>query len=51
MEDIGDQARRAGVTALALVRLRPPPVFEVQVSGIVAEDFDGTILIPEDGDE
>lgn len=51
LEAIGALAHRAGVGALALVRLRPPPVFESQYSGVVAESYGGTILIPEDGED
>jgi ribonuclease BN (tRNA processing enzyme) len=48
--DVGDLATRAGVDSLALVRLRPPPFFALQISSIVSETFQGRILIPEDGD-
>jgi ribonuclease BN (tRNA processing enzyme) len=51
VEDIGTVARRANVQALALVRLRPPPVFNLQVSGIVSNEFNGTVIVPQDGDE
>lgn len=50
IEDVGDIARAAQVERLVLVRLRPPPFFDMQVRGIVGKDFDGTIVIPSDGD-
>ena len=49
--DVGKLATRAGVDALMLVRMRPPPFFDLQVTGIVGRDYDGEILIPADGDE
>ena len=49
--DVGELARRAGVATLVLVRMRPPPFYDIQVTGFVNDTFDGTILIPEDGDE
>jgi ribonuclease BN (tRNA processing enzyme) len=48
--EVGELASRAGVDSLALVRLRPPPFFAIQISMIVSETFEGRILIPEDGD-
>ena len=48
--DVGDIARDAQVDRLVLVRLRPPPFFELQVRSIVANDFDGRIVVPQDGD-
>ena len=51
MEQIGVVAQNARVGTLALVRLRPPPVFDLQVTGIVANDFEGDIVVPGDGDE
>ncbi|MFK7896335.1 MAG: MBL fold metallo-hydrolase [Myxococcota bacterium] len=48
--DVGDLAREAQVDNLVLVRLRPPPFFNLQVSSIVGEDFEGTIVIPDDGE-
>ena len=51
VEDIGTLARRAKVQSLALVRLRPPPVFDLQITSIVGNDFDGVIIIANDGDE
>jgi ribonuclease BN (tRNA processing enzyme) len=54
VEEIGDVATRAGVRKLALVRLRPPPVFDIPFGGyraLVAARFRGEVLLPEDGDE
>lgn len=50
IEDVGDIASNAQVDRLVLVRLRPPPFFDMQVEGIVGKDFNGTIVIPEDGE-
>ena len=49
--DIGELGRRAGVDTLVLVRMRPPPFYDIQVSGPVSNTFKGAIEIPEDGDE
>ena len=43
-------ARRAGVETLVLVRLRPPPVYDFQLSGLIGRNFDGRLVIPDDGD-
>jgi ribonuclease Z len=48
--DVGDIARDAQVDRLVLVRLRPPPFFNLQVRSLVANDFSGTIVVPQDGD-
>lgn len=50
IEVVGDLASEAQVDRLVLVRLRPPPFFNLQVESIVASDFSGTIVIPDDGD-
>jgi len=50
IEIVGEIAARAQVARLVLVRLRPPPFFDLQVRSLVAQDFDGAILIPEDGE-
>jgi ribonuclease BN (tRNA processing enzyme) len=50
-EQVGEIARRAGVGTLLLVRLRPPPVYEIQVTMQVDDEFDGRIHVPDDGDE
>jgi ribonuclease BN (tRNA processing enzyme) len=51
IEAVGDLARRAGVETLVLVRLRPPPVYDLQITGLVDDRFGGRIAIAEDGDE
>jgi ribonuclease Z len=51
LSDAGALAARAGVGALVLVRLRPPPVFDLQVTTLVDDRFDGRIVIADDGDE
>ncbi len=49
--DVGGLAERAGAEALALVRLRPPPFFDIQVKSIAATGYTGHIYVPEDGAE
>lgn len=49
--DVGALAERAGVSRLALVRMRPPPFFTLQVSSVVDDDFGGELVIPEDGEQ
>jgi ribonuclease Z len=51
VEAAGRLAQRAGVTTLALVRLRPPPVYAIQLTSRVDDHFAGRILVPDDGDE
>ena len=51
LADVGALAGRAGVGTLVLVRLRPPPVYDLQVTSLVDDTFGGRILIPQDGDE
>lgn len=51
IREVGDVAQQAGVRSLVLVRLRPPPVFDLQITSVVGQRFDGRILLPEDGDE
>jgi ribonuclease BN (tRNA processing enzyme) len=51
LDAVGALARRAGVETLALVRLRPPPVYDVQVTSVVEETFDGQVIIANDADE
>lgn len=48
---VGALAERAGVETLVLVRMRPPPIYDLQVTSVVDDDFDGRIEIAEDGDE
>ncbi|MDH5306520.1 MAG: hypothetical protein OEW02_05010 [Myxococcales bacterium] len=51
LADVGDLARRAGAGTLVLVRLRPPPVYDFQITSVVDDRYDGRILIASDGDE
>jgi ribonuclease BN (tRNA processing enzyme) len=51
LEAVGELATRAGVRRLALVRLRPPPIWEFQYVRLVAASYLGEVLVPEDGDE
>jgi ribonuclease Z len=51
LADVGALAARAGVGTLVLVRLRPPPVYDLQITSLVDDSFDGRIAIPDDGDE
>jgi ribonuclease Z len=51
LRDVGGLAQQAGVERLILVRLRPPPVFDLQITSEIGESFPRTILIPDDGDE
>lgn len=50
IQDVGGLAARAGVETLVLVRLRPPPVYDLQLSGIVGDRFDGRLVIADDGE-
>ncbi len=49
--DVGNLAARARVGSLVLVRLRPPPMFDFQVTRVVRGTFSGRVVIPDDGDE
>lgn len=49
--DVGALAKRAGVDTLVLVRMRPPPVYDLQITSVVDDTFDGHIVIAEDADE
>jgi ribonuclease Z len=49
--DVGGLATRAGVPKLALVRMRPPPFFTIQVTSLVGKTYDGKVIIPDDGEE
>lgn len=51
IDAVGALAQKAGVETLVLVRMRPPPVYDLQITSVVDDDFDGRIVIPEDGDE
>lgn len=44
-------ARRANAQTLVLVRLRPPPVYDLQITSVVGDGFDGRIVVADDGDE
>jgi ribonuclease BN (tRNA processing enzyme) len=48
--EVGDIATEAQVDRLVLVRLRPPPFFDLQVRSLVANDYKGEIIVPKDGD-
>lgn len=48
---VGRVAKAAGIEKLVLVRLRPPPVFDLQITSIVSRQFEGEIVIADDGDE
>lgn len=48
--DVGDIAREAQIDRLVLVRLRPPPFFNLQIRSLVGNDFDGEIVVADDGD-
>lgn len=50
IEDVGDLATDAQVDRLVLVRLRPPPFFNLQVERIVANDFAGRVVVPDDAE-
>lgn len=49
--EVGALAEQLEVETLVLVRLRPPPVFDLQITSIVSRRFDGDIVIADDGDE
>ena len=48
--EIGDIATDAQIDRLVLVRLRPPPFFDLQVRSLVGNDYDGEIVVANDGD-
>lgn len=48
--EVGVIATNAQVDRLVLVRLRPPPFFDLQVRSLVANDYKGDIFVPSDGD-
>lgn len=50
-EEVGAIARRAGVNTLVLIRMRQPPVYDIQVTTRVDDTFDGHIAVAADGDE
>ena len=47
----GELAQRLGSETLVLVRLRPPPVYDFQVTTLMGDGFAGRVVIAEDGDE
>jgi ribonuclease BN (tRNA processing enzyme) len=51
LADVGALAARAGVESLVLVRLRPPPVYDLQITTLVDDQFSGRIVVAEDGEE
>jgi ribonuclease BN (tRNA processing enzyme) len=51
IDAVGALAQQAGVETLVLVRMRPPPVYDLQITSVVDDSFDGRIAIAEDGDE
>jgi ribonuclease Z len=48
---VGAIARRAGVGALVLIRMRQPAVLDLQITSRVDDAFDGKIAVAHDGDE
>ncbi len=48
--EVGKLATDAQVDRLVLVRLRPPPLFDLQVRSLVENDFRGEIVVANDGD-
>jgi ribonuclease Z len=51
IDAVGEIARRAGAKTLVLVRLRPPPVYDLQVTSVVDDRFEGRVIVAEDGGE
>jgi ribonuclease BN (tRNA processing enzyme) len=51
IDRVGPLARDAGVRTLVLVRMRPPPLYAIQITTIVDDTFPGRIAIAADGDE
>lgn len=49
--DVGRIASEADVGTLVLIRMRPPPFFEIQVTRHVAQSYDGRVRVPDDGEE
>lgn len=48
--EVGGIATDAQVDRLVLVRLRPPPFFDLQVRSLVANAYEGEIIVANDGD-
>jgi ribonuclease Z len=51
LDAVGGLAQRAGVAQLVLVRLRPPPVYALQVTSLVDDAYAGRIVVADDADE
>jgi ribonuclease Z len=51
IDAVGPLAERAGIESLVLVRLRPPPVFAIQLTSQIDDSFQGRIVVADDGDE
>ena len=51
IDEVGGLARRTGVETLVLVRLRPPPVYDIQLTSLIDDEYSGRIVIADDGDE
>jgi ribonuclease Z len=51
IDAVGALAQRAGVESLVLIRMRPPPIYALQITSVVNDTFDGRIAVAEDGDE
>lgn len=51
IDAVGALAQRAGVATLVLVRLRPPPVYAIQLTSQIDDAFQGRIVVADDGDE
>ena len=50
-DEVGAIARRAGVRALVLYKMRQPAVLDLQITTLVDDHYDGRIAIARDGDE
>ena len=51
ISDVGKLAARARVDTLVLVRLRPPPLYDIQLTSLIDDDFGGRVVIATDGQE
>lgn len=49
--DVGGIATRAQVGTLVLVRMKPPPFYDFQITGTVRQTFKGHVVIANDGEE
>ncbi len=50
IEGVGRMAAQADVDLLVLVRLRPPPLFDIKLTSAVRAFFEGAVVIASDGD-